>query len=210
MPYIYQNKNIINKLDENNIPYFLVAGSLLGACRNNNIIPYDNDIDIGIMDDQIQKLKKIDIIFNTKGRFISTTLNTPSIDIFVFKKFKDKIQYKYNGYRGSWPNEYFYSNELYPIKQISFGNLSVKIPNNPYKYLFRAFGNNCITEKKIKFAKIHSDDPNLPITIKDYNKICMAQKYKQISLPYIYNYSKYNVEVPLSISIIAVLMKLRS
>ena len=51
-------KILVNKLDQHSIPYFLVAGSLLRVCRNNRIIPYDNDIDIGIMDNQIDKLKK--------------------------------------------------------------------------------------------------------------------------------------------------------
>jgi len=38
---------VIESLEENNIDYFLEAGTLLGAIRNKEFIKYDKDIDIG-------------------------------------------------------------------------------------------------------------------------------------------------------------------
>lgn len=49
-------KELIDILDSNNINYFMISGSLLGLLRNNKIIPYDNDIDIGIMITDYDKL----------------------------------------------------------------------------------------------------------------------------------------------------------
>jgi len=37
-----------NLLREHNIPFWLMAGTLLGAVRNGKMIPWDNDVDIGI------------------------------------------------------------------------------------------------------------------------------------------------------------------
>ena len=43
--------------------------------------------------------------------------------------------------------------------------------NKSNNYIFRSFGNNCLVEKKIKFEKIHINDPNFPINKKDLNNI---------------------------------------
>lgn len=43
---------------KNNIKYTLIGGSLIGAIRGNGIIPWDDDIDIGLMYSDYQKLMK--------------------------------------------------------------------------------------------------------------------------------------------------------
>ena len=35
--------------DENNIDYYLLGGSALGAVRHNGFIPWDDDMDVGLM-----------------------------------------------------------------------------------------------------------------------------------------------------------------
>ncbi len=44
---------------KNNIKYSLVGGSLIGAVRHNGIIPWDDDIDVGMMYKDFIKLKEI-------------------------------------------------------------------------------------------------------------------------------------------------------
>lgn len=44
---------------ENNIPYFATCGTLLGAARHGGFIPWDDDIDLGMMRDDIERLVQL-------------------------------------------------------------------------------------------------------------------------------------------------------
>ena len=46
-------------LKRNNIDYFLLAGSALGAVRHKGMIPWDDDIDVGVKYEDIDKLENI-------------------------------------------------------------------------------------------------------------------------------------------------------
>ena len=47
--WVMKALQIIDKLfSENDIPYFLIEGSALGAVRHKGIIPWDDDVDIGV------------------------------------------------------------------------------------------------------------------------------------------------------------------
>jgi hypothetical protein len=52
--------NFIKELDKNKIDYFLIGGSLIGYFRHNEgFVPWDDDIDIGILDKDKEKVYKI-------------------------------------------------------------------------------------------------------------------------------------------------------
>lgn len=46
-------------LKENNLSYFLIGGSALGAVRHKGFIPWDDDIDIGLPRKDFEKMEKI-------------------------------------------------------------------------------------------------------------------------------------------------------
>lgn len=66
---------LMNKLHgflvENNISYYLIAGSTLGAIRHDGFIPWDDDIDIGMFRDEYEKFLKISSKFDSRYEIVN-------------------------------------------------------------------------------------------------------------------------------------------
>lgn len=59
--------------DENNIKYFIIAGTLLGAVRHGGFIPWDDDMDIGMLREDYEKFIKIAKTDLGEDFFLQTT-----------------------------------------------------------------------------------------------------------------------------------------
>lgn len=138
-------RHVHNVLETNNIPYFIICGTLLGSIREGEIIPWDDDIDIGIMESDMEKFNSLDFGYRSSGAsenscgkiYLDEKLY---IDVFPFEKKGDRYQYIEKSARDLWPNDYFLEGELFPLKKYKFGNLEVSGPNNHLQYSERAWG----------------------------------------------------------------------
>lgn len=140
---------LVKILNNNNITYWIIAGTLLGSIRHGEIIPWDDDADIAIFDADINKLIGLNSIINKNGfeivkhwklyKFRRIGIKYPFIDIFGYQK--DGNRYIMNDIEltNKWPQEYFYDWELFPLKYYKFGSGLYNGPNYSLDFLDRVF-----------------------------------------------------------------------
>ena len=134
-------KDLITVCDHNNLDYFVTGGTLLGALRHEDWIPWDDDIDIAMEKKDIKKLiniykndyylnKKYNIKIKKKGwkGFKLFPKNYPKYFIDVFE-----LQHRNNNLC-IWNNcthTKINKKHIYPLnKRAVFDNMNVIIPNN--------------------------------------------------------------------------------
>ena len=154
-------------LDENNQEFFLTCGTLLGYVRNNDFIPYDEDIDISILKEKFN-IDIIDKIKQSKKFILETTygsiensfevsfrhINNTKIDIFIMYQIKDNYYYSasFNGICSSKKEGYCkWGNTINGFINITFKNNNFLIPSNFEQYLEELYGKNWKIPKKFDY-----------------------------------------------------------
>lgn len=147
-------KDIIYYLDKHKIKYWAHAGTLLGMLRHGGIIPWDDDVDFGFLNEIDVNKKYIisDLIEDLKSNgFIIERCNL-GFKIFNpldYKIFIDMFEFNIeNNHKVKptfmtqiiWPKEYYYLDELFPLKILNFGNIQLPIPNKYEDCCIRFFG----------------------------------------------------------------------
>jgi lipopolysaccharide cholinephosphotransferase len=101
---------------ENNIKYFLMFGTLLGAVRHKGFIPWDDDIDIGMEREDYEKFLKI-APKKLKSKFSIDNININKNYYLPYLKVKnnntiflEKNAVNYNGNNGMWVDIFPFDN----------------------------------------------------------------------------------------------------
>ena len=152
--YLLKKLNDASKLY--NINLFLDYGTLLGCLRNNRIIPWDHDCDLGICDDDIDNFHKAIPFLNKYGKMTTkhgdyvyqlSEKNKIHIDIFVYKKNIKSNKVYYKG-----PDSIISEDDLKPLKKEIFENIEFLIPNQSKKYIEEVYGKKSIEKPIIKLS----------------------------------------------------------
>jgi len=196
----------LNHLKKENIEYFVSFGSLIGAVRHGNRMPFDDDIDLLVNNSNLEKLfdnlkiirkgenqityyltDDIEIIHKKWGcpiKIQKKNSNFPFIDIFVYDNNNNNIivpnNQLVNGHTKSFNEKY---NDIFPLKSAKFDRFIVNIPKNYNKVLKNLYGNKVLEECVITWNhKMSSNDK------KHFNKkiVKMSDVKKEYKQPYIY------------------------
>jgi hypothetical protein len=159
MQSIYLLFTVKQVFEDNNIPFFLIFGTLLGAYRDQEFIPYDTDIDLGLFEKDNEKVTKLidDGYFDIHGMLF--------IREHHHKHHLKALQYK-RDYIDFWffeKDKHLYrSGKLYTIEAdqiddglstIKFYGQKFKTVNNIVKYLERHYPNS---DWRIPITNYHS------------------------------------------------------
>ncbi|MCK0190752.1 LicD family protein [Arenibacter sp. F20364] len=76
-------QNVATLFNQCNIDYWIEGGTLLGIRRENRLLPWDNDIDVSINHDQIEKLEDFYTKLRNAGYRVRTRYFNSTTDYFA-------------------------------------------------------------------------------------------------------------------------------
>lgn len=176
---------------KNNIKYTLVGGSLIGAVRNNGIIPWDDDVDIGLLENEYEKLVKC-LKEEKNSRYKLLDVSIEPTYYYPFAKLIDtrtigyeigckKINnygvyidiFKYNYIPDEEVDIKIYYDNCTKIKKIlfrTFVNDSDAFLKKIYHKIMSRFNSSRYTKKLIKYSEIYNGlyDKNVMINWTPY------------------------------------------
>ena len=100
---------------ENNIPYWLCSGTLLGAVRHGGFIPWDDDVDIEMLREDYIRFEKI---FKESDNYVLQTYKNDSYYMMPYAKVRDKHSILTEGFFGE---EYKYRGvfvDIFPMEPV--------------------------------------------------------------------------------------------
>jgi len=150
---------------QHRIPYFVMGGTLLGSVRHREMIRWDYDVDVGVLEEHLGALDAVDwgrfglraeSLTTGKGKIfyagrLDSNENCKSVFVDVFGYARsgeygargEKRHLLFGAAREMWPTDFFYDQELFPLqRKYRFADMVLSGPAEHVGYCQRVYGDN--------------------------------------------------------------------
>jgi lipopolysaccharide cholinephosphotransferase len=167
--------NTLDNFTKAGIIPFITGGALLGSARNGDLIPWDDDIDLGIYHKQgedkelIKKIKNLYIDCDdisctemyTKKVFFGLKIYHHTldvfIDIFLFTDYhNEKVSFTHPRARKRWPSIWMMKDEVVNLDTCVIRDKQYPCPSNTINLLKRWYGDDCLETPRITHLHLSS------------------------------------------------------
>lgn len=152
-------KKIIQVCEKNNINYFLIGGSLLGAVRHKGFIPWDDDIDIGMTRENFEKFNLLGREF-TEPYFLQNYKNDNSYPLTMTKVLDTSITLKEERIQNKNSRFGAYI-DIFPLDKMPDNRILKRIQLYQYKLLNVQIESRLLWRNQTKFEEILTSTLNL-------------------------------------------------
>jgi len=193
-------RTIVSQMETNNLTYLMVSGTLMGSYRHHDMIPWDDDVDIGFMSADKERvrdvLRRLEPDFrlyiryesisdsepwkfypSTSGGYIHKSFGWPYIDMFFYGENATHIWNE----RPVESHQVFRKCDVFPLRRRPFGDMMLLAPCNVRGILTCMFGD---LDRCVSRSFSHIMEVPMPFMSHDLPCSALTHKYQFVSRTY--------------------------